>query len=294
MEINYINRASGKLETEHPPAEGLLTFLYGNTFGRKTILPIARQKFITQRYGKMMNTAKSVKRIQPFVDSLGIDMTEAQKGMDEFTSFNDFFYRELKPGARKIQEGLVSPGDGRVLAFEKASDVNSFYVKGKEFTLQGFLKDDILVEAYKDASMIIVRLAPNDYHRYHFPYAGIPSKSEEISGTYYSVSPIALVENFTQVFCDNRKDICTLSTEREGNILIVPVGATMVGSLNSTYAPDSKIEKGAEMGYFAFGGSTVVLLVDSKIFKIDDDLLQNTKNELETYLKMGEQIGSVR
>lgn len=293
MQIKYINRASGKIETETPPAKGLMKFLYGNTFGKIAFLPIAKQKMISRRYGKMMDHPKSVKRIQNFVDSLKIDMTEAKKNINEFKNFNEFFYRELKPGVRKIGNGLVSPGDGRILAFEKVSQVNSFYVKGTEFTLKQFLKNDLLLEKYKNASMAILRLAPNDYHRYHFPYSGTASKSEEIQGRYYSVSPIALDRNFTKVFCRNKKEICTLTTKTEGEILIVPVGATMVGSLNSTYQPDTMVNKGQEMGYFAFGGSTVVLLFDPNYFKLDKDLLDNTKNNLETYLKMGEQIASV-
>ncbi len=292
MDIKYINRANGNVEIEHPPAEGLLKFLYGNTFGKLAVLPVAKQKFITKRYGKMMSSAKSVKRIQPFVDSLNIDMEESKMKISEFKTFNDFFYRELKPGARAIGNGLVSPGDGRVLAFEKASEVNSFYVKGKEFTLKEFLKDDVLLERHKDASMVIVRLAPNDYHRYHFPYQGNASKSKDINGPYYSVSPIALEANFTKVFCKNKKEICTLSTADKGDILVIPVGATMVGSLNATYEPNTLVEKGQEMGYFAFGGSTVVLLFDSNNFKLDEDLLKNTRNEIETYVKMGEQIAS--
>lgn len=292
MDIKYINRATGKVEIENPPAEGLLKFLYGNTFGKWAVLPVAKQKMITQRYGKMMSTAKSVERIDEFVSTLKIDMTESKKAVKEFSSFNDFFYRELKPGARTIGNGMVSPGDGRVLAFQKVSEVNSFYVKGTEFTLKAFLKDDDLLRKHKHSSMIIVRLAPNDYHRYHFPFKGNASESKLIKGPYYSVSPIALEANFTKVFCKNKKEICTLTTENQGEILVIPVGATMVGSLNSTYDPNTLVEKGQEMGYFAFGGSTVVLLFNSKYFKIDEDLLKNTQNNTETYLKMGEQIAS--
>ena len=292
MDIKYINRATGKVEIENPPAEGLLKFLYGNTFGKWAVLPVAKQKMITHRYGKMMSTAKSVERIDEFVSTLKIDMTESKKSVKEFSSFNDFFYRELKPGARTIGNGMVSPGDGRVLAFQKVSEVNSFYVKGTEFTLKAFLKDDDLLRKHKHSSMIIVRLAPNDYHRYHFPFKGNASESKLIKGPYYSVSPIALEANFTKVFCKNKKEICTLTTENQGEILVIPVGATMVGSLNSTYDPNTLVEKGQEMGYFAFGGSTVVLLFNSKYFKIDEDLLKNTQNNTETYLKMGEQIAS--
>ena len=293
MDIKYIARATGKIEVERPPAEGLLKFLYGSTFGKLAVLPIAKQKAITKRYGKMMSTKKSVERIPAFVDSLNIDMSESKKSVNEFQSFNDFFYRELKAGARKIGEGLVSAGDGRVLAFEKVSEVNSFYVKGKEFTLKAFLNDDALLKKHENSSMIIVRLAPNDYHRYHFPFKGIASESKKIKGSYYSVSPIALQNNFTKVFCNNKKEICTLTTDGHGEILVIPVGATMVGSLNTTFEANTLVEKGQEMGYFAFGGSTVVLIFDSKHFKIDADLLLNTKNNIETYLHMGDQLASV-
>ncbi|PIY08180.1 MAG: phosphatidylserine decarboxylase [Flexibacter sp. CG_4_10_14_3_um_filter_32_15] len=292
MEIKYINRANGEIIIENPPAEGLMKFLYNNLVGEKLILPIAKQKFITDFYGKMMDSPSSTNRIQPFVASLNIDMSQFERGINEFTSFNDFFYRKLKENVRKIEDGLVSPGDGRMLAFKKISEVNSFYVKGRKFTLKEFLKDDKLVEKYKDASMFILRLAPEDYHRYHFPFKGTPSKSKEIKGMYYSVSPIGLRDNFTKVFCENKKETCELKTENKGEILIIPVGATMVGSLNSTYEPNKMIEKGEEMGYFAFGGSTVVLLFDSAHFKIDEDLVQNTQNNLETFVKMGEKIAS--
>ena len=293
MEIKYINRATGKVRIERPPAEGLMNFLYNNSFGEKMVLPLVKQSFITKLYGKMMNSSSSTNRIQAFIDSLNIDMSEFKKEAKEFKSFNDFFYRELKEGVRNIEEGLVSPGDGRILAFEKISQVNSFYIKGREFTLKEFLKDDELTDKYKNASMIILRLAPEDYHRYHFPFKGIPSKSKEIKGMYYSVSPIGLRDNFTKVFYENKKEICRLTTENKGEILIIPVGATMVGSLNSTYKPNTVVEKGEEMGYFAFGGSTIVLLFDSAYFKIDEDLLENTKNNLETFVRMGEKIGSV-
>lgn len=292
MDIKYINRKTGEVEIERPPAEGLLRFLYGNTFGKMALLPIAKRKMVSKRYGKMMDNVNSIKRIQPFIDSLKINMTEVKKKVSEFKTFNEFFFRELKDGAREIGNGMTSPGDGRLLAFEQVSLVNNFYIKGAKFNLTNFLKDKELCDKYQNASMVILRLAPNDYHRYHFPLKGIASESKEIKGHYYSVSPIALKSNFSRVFTRNKREFCTLSTKEHGDVLIVPVGATMVGSLNSTYKANSMVEKGHEMGYFAFGGSTVVLLFNSSKFKIDEDLLENTKNNLETYVKMGEQIAS--
>lgn len=292
MQIKFIDRKTGTLVTEIPPAEGLLKFLYSNPLGKLTLLPLVKRKLISRVYGKRMDSPNSVNKIEGFVKDLNIDMSESQKTIAEFTSFNDFFYRKLKSSARPIGEGFVSPGDGKLLAFETVSDVKKFFVKGRDFTLNEFLADKALAETYKDASLIILRLAPNDYHRYHFPYTGVPSEMTKIKGRYYSVSPYALAENFTKVFCENKREFCTLQSKDKGNILIVPVGATMVGSIIETFKPNAQVNKGDEMGYFAFGGSTIVILVDSKKISIDKDLIENTKNKMETFVRMGEKIAS--
>lgn len=291
MDIKFVNRASGKTELESPPAEGLLKFLYDNPFGKVTLLPLAKRKFFSATIGKKMNKKKSVKKIEEFVQTLKIDMSESEKQIKDFTSFNDFFYRKLKPSARPIGQGFVSPGDGRLLAFENVADVNSFFVKGREFTLPEFLGDKKLAEQHKDDSMFILRLAPNDYHRFHFPYEGKPDEAILIKGDYFSVSPYALVRNFTKVFCENKREICKLQTSDKGEVLLVPVGATLVGTIIETYAPKSNVKVGDEMGYFAFGGSTVVIFIDKSKIQINEDLLLNTQKKLETLVQMGEQIG---
>lgn len=292
MEIKFIDRSNHNVIIEKPPGEEILRFLYFHPFGEKIILPIAKQKFISDWYGKKMDSPSSKYKIESFVKSFNIDMNEYEKEISEFKSFNDFFYRKLKPGIRKIGEGLVSPGDGKILVFENISAVNTFFVKGERFTLKEFLQDDQLSESYQDASMAILRLAPSDYHRYHFPYEGIASTPKSIKGLYYSVSPISLDKKFSKVFSKNKKEICKLKTKDKGEILIIPVGATMVGSLNSTFKPNTTVRKGEEMGYFAFGGSTVVILFSPNAFIFDADLIQHTKDQIETSVKMGEKIAS--
>ena len=291
MKIQFIHRKTKEIITENPPAEGLLKFLYDNPFGKTTVLPIAKRKFISEYYGKKMYKPSSTKKIEGFVKQLNIDMSESEKRISEFTSFNDFFYRKLKPSARPIESGFVSPGDGKLIAFENISDVQHFFVKGRKFSLSEFLNDIDLANTYKNSSLIILRLAPNDYHRFHFPYSGVPSEVTKIKGSYFSVSPHALASNFTKVFCENKREFCTLKTADKGVIIIAPVGATMVGSILETYTPNQEINKGDEMGYFAFGGSTIVLLVDKNKLKIDADILENTKNNMETFVQMGEKIG---
>lgn len=291
MKIQYIDRKSGTLITETPPGEGFLKLLYQNPFGKTALLPLVKRKALSSRYGKMMNKASSVKKIQGFVNKLGIDMNESEKSVSEFTSFNDFFYRKLKPNARPIESGFVSPGDGKLIAFENIADVHNFFVKGRKFTLEEFLNSKSLAEKYQNSSLLILRLAPNDYHRYHFPYEGTPSKMTKIKGDYFSVSPYALASHFTKVFCENKREFCELNTKDKGDMIIAPVGATMVGAIIETFTPNSEVNKGDEMGYFAFGGSTIVLLIDKDKINIDKDILENTKNSIETAVKMGEKIG---
>ena len=291
MQIKFIDRKSGKTQTETPPGEGFLKFLYDNPFGKTAILPIAKRKFLSSWYGKKMNKPSSTKKIKDFVKQLDIDMTEAVKPIKDYTSFNDFFYRTLKPSARPIEKDFISPGDGKLLAFENISDIHNFFIKGRQFTLSEFLGNSNLAEKHKDSSLIILRLAPNDYHRYHFPYEGVPSEMKKIKGDYFSVSPYALASNFTKVFCENKREYCILSTKEKGDIIVAPVGATMVGTIIETFEPNTHVKKGDEMGYFAFGGSTVVLIIDKNKISIDADLLHNTKNKIETFVKMGQKIG---
>ena len=291
MQIQFIDRKSGDKITENPPGEGFLKLLYNNPFGKMALLPIAKRKFLSSWYGNLMDKPNSIAKIEGFVKELGIDMNEAQKSIEDYISFNDFFYRKLKRSARPIENGFVSPGDGKMLAFENIADIKNFFIKGREFTLKEFLGNDALAEKHKNSSLIILRLAPNDYHRYHFPFKGTPSKMTKIKGAYFSVSPYALASNFTKVFCENKREYCILSSEVKGDIIIAPVGATMVGSIIETYTPNASVKKGDEMGYFAFGGSTIVLIVDKKSLKIDADILKNTKNSIETFVKMGEKIG---
>jgi phosphatidylserine decarboxylase len=289
-QIRYISRKTGKIETENPPGEFFLRFLYQTSIGQIPLNLIVKRKFLSVLYGKLMSLPSSKKKIAPFVKKYSINLQETQKSLNEFETFNDFFSRKLKPKARQIQSGLVSPADGKIVAFENINELNSFFVKGSEFTLKSYLQNAELATEYKHAALFLIRLAPNDYHRFHFPYAGLATPATKIKGHYVSVSPYATSKNFTKVFCENKREYTLLKTLDKGEMLISPVGATMVGTIIETYEPNSQINKGDEMGYFAFGGSSILLLVDRQKIKISSDILANTQKGFETSISMGEQI----
>lgn len=289
--ITFIDRRSGELITENPPGEHFLKFLYHNPFGKLALELVVKRKLLSAQYGRLMNRSASRKKIQPFVDQYQINMEEAIKEVHEFSTFNDFFYRKLRPESRPIEEGFISPADGKLIAFEDISEVKNFFVKGSPFTVESFLADPVLAKQYENASMILVRLAPNDYHRFHFPAAGIAPAAKKIDGGYLSVSPYAIQEDFARVFCQNKREFTLLDSDSYGPIVVSPVGATMVGTIIETYKPDSHVAKGDEMGYFAFGGSSILILVDKNKITIDSDLLENTRKGMETAVLMGEKIG---
>ncbi|QZT36924.1 phosphatidylserine decarboxylase [Halosquirtibacter xylanolyticus] len=291
-QIQYIDRESGQLCIEKIPGEKWLKWLYNKPFGRLSLHYLIKRKFISSYVGKYMDTRKSTCYISDFIRNHGIDLLEYKKEkLEDYKTFNDFFCRKIKPSARPIDDDFVSPADGKILAFKNIRNVKEFFVKGASFNLEEFLGSEELADKYKDGSMIIVRLAPKDYHRYHFPADGIIRKANDIKGHYYSVSPLALQKSL-RIFCANCRSYSILETQKYGDVLYSEVGATFVGSIIQTYAPDSHVKKGAEKGYFAYGGSTLVLLFEKGKIQIDEDLLENTANGLETYVPMGRKIAS--
>ncbi|MGL4980716.1 MAG: phosphatidylserine decarboxylase [Fusobacteriaceae bacterium] len=292
-EIKYIERKTGELKQEKVPGESFLKFLYYNPFGELSLNGVVKRKLLTSFYGKQMDKKKSVERISDFVKNTGIDMSESKRKIEEFKSFNDFFIRELKEGSRPLdKEGnsLTSPADGKIFVYDNMDDLKKFFVKGDEFTLKEFLKDEVLAEKYRDGVFMILRLAPVDYHRFHFPSDGEISSSSAIKGYYYSVSTHAIRKNF-RIYMENKREYSILKTKNFGDILMSEIAATMVGGIEQSYKPDSFVKKGDEKGYFYFGGSTCILLFEKNRVKIDVDLLENSQKGLETKVYMGEKIG---
>lgn len=288
--ISYIDRASKETKTEKVPGEGMLKWLYTSATGKAALNLLIKRKIISSIGGWYMDTKLSAKRIPAFVKEHNINLAECQiSDASNFKTFNQFFYRKLKTDARIIGKNVVSPADGKILAFQSLSHISSFFVKGSEFTLSSFLQNERLAKKYDEGSMAIIRLAPADYHRYHFPASGKVSASTPIKGDYFSISPLAL-QGSLEIFCQNLREYCELETTNYGDILISDVGATMVGSIIQTYKANTEIKKGDEKGYFAFGGSTLVLLFKKGKITFDSDLISNTKKGLETTIRVGEDI----
>ena len=293
--IQFFNRYTGQIEREVVYGEKWLRFILFNPFGKIALHMAAKRAWFSRWYGWRMSGFSSKSRVKPFIETYGIAEEEHVKRADEFTSFNDFFYRKLKPEARPVDEAedsVVFPGDGRHLGFAKASEVEGVFVKGQQFNLERLLGDSDLAARYADGAAVFSRLCPVDYHRFHFPVSGVPGNARLINGLLYSVNPLALRDRLA-ILWENKRFVTEIETERLGKVLVLEIGATNVGSVNLTYVPTRSVKKGEEKGYFAFGGSATFTIFEPGRVKLADDLLEQSAQQRELYAKVGDSMGKI-
>lgn len=292
--IRLHNRHTGRDEVEKVYGEAWLKRIYGNPLGQLTLHAAAKRAFVSKFYGWMADRPSSAKRVKPFIRDFGLDTAEfADPDPDSYKTFNDFFYRKLQPSARPIDprpEMAVLPADGRHLGFQDASRVKGIFAKGQTFDIPALVGDRALGELYRNGTVVCSRLCPVDYHRFHFPVAGMPGEPAPIAGWLYSVNPIALRRNVAYLW-ENKRQRVTLDAGPFGTVTIVAIGATNVGTIVETYRPGVAVAKGEEKGYFRFGGSFLATLFEPDRIRLEDDLVQAGETGVELYAKVGSPLG---
>ncbi|MDZ4401677.1 phosphatidylserine decarboxylase [Prosthecobacter sp.] len=288
--ITFFNRLTRRIETEAVYGEGFLRFTYESTPGRLPLHAMVKRAAFSHWYGRRMDAPSSRAKIAPFLATYGVDTTEFADAPGSFRTFNEFFYRKLKPQARPIAAGqneIVFPADGRHLVLPDIAACDDFFIKGTRFELTTLLRNTSLAARFTHGSMLISRLCPVDYHRFHFPCAGTPAVSHPIKGPLYSVNPIALRKR-PSILWENKRAITPLHTPNLGEVLLLEVGATCVGSIVQTFKSGDPITKGAEKGYFRFGGSCVITIFEPGRIRFADDLIEHSRAGREVYARMGD------
>ena len=291
--IRYFDRYARSLKTEQIYGEKWLRFAYENPAGRFFVWLAARRAFFSRWYGWKMRKPVSALRVLPFITEYNLNVDEFAKSAFDYKSFNEFFYRALKPAARPIADGAriaVFPADGRHLAMPNVDTAAGFYVKGAKFSLSELLGDEALAKKFSGGAMLISRLCPVDYHRFHFPVSGVPNEARLINGWLYSVSPVALRRN-VRYLVENKREHTLIESPEFGTVAVLEVGATNVGSITQSYVPGRTMAKGDEKGLFAFGGSCVITLFQRGRIRFDADLLSSSEQHIELYAKMGDRMG---
>ena len=291
--IQYFDRYDGTTKTEKVFGERWLRLAYESPVGRFAVWLLFRRAFFSWYYGRKMNERSSDMLIIKFIGDYDINVSEFVKSPFDFKTFNEFFHRALKPESRPIAPGAgtaVFPADGRHLAFPDVDRADGFYVKGAKFTLEGLLGDAELAGTLSGGSMLISRLCPSDYHRFHFPVAGIPGNPRLVKGKLYSVSPIALRRNILYLV-RNKRFVTQVESTMFGTVVMVEIGATNVGSIVQGFVPGRPVLKGEEKGLFAFGGSCVITLFAGSRIVFDADIVRQSASCIETYARMGDRLG---
>ena len=259
----------------------------------------------SEKMGREYDAPESKAHIVPFIESFQLQNTLAELKKPDpasYATFNEFFAREIKEEARPVDEPgneLVasSPADCRLTAFQTVDLATKYWIKGYGFSLARLLGDEALAAQFDGGSIVIARLAPQDYHRWHSPVSGTVEGIRNIPGAYYTVNPQAINEpGALDVFCENKRSVMLLKRSSTGSpIAIIAVGAMLVGSINYVSGVDqvgATVRRGQCLGAFAYGGSTVIVLYPRGEIKIDEDLLRNSAEEnCETMMRVGWRVG---
>lgn len=289
--IVYYDRQSGRLCEEIVMGKGLIRWAYQSLSGKIFSRFIFGNALLSRLLGWYFDSSLSRDQIMKTIINLQIDENDFLDASGTFKSFNSFFTRKLKPGARPFSADkkiIVSPADGRVLVYPDATKNSLIDIKGMKDIVANFVGQSPLGREFDKCSIIVVRLCPADYHRYHFPCDGKVIRHGACSGAYHSVNPFALdVEE--NIFCKNKREY-TICNTSHGKFIIAEVGAFGVAGIVQTYENDT-FSKMDEKGYFKFGGSTVVLVFPKNMVKFSNDLIEQSAAGYETLLHVGEEIG---
>ena len=245
-------------------------------------------KSLSIKQGKKYDDPASAAQIDGFIQFHRLDMSEVLLSVEQFRNFNEFFYRQLKPDARPCSapndpKVIVSPADSRCVVFNTMDDATRIWVKGRDYSVERLFGDAYPLEAkrYMGGALGIFRLAPQDYHRFHVPVDGILGTPKSIEGEYYTVNPMA-IRSALDVYGENVRVIIPIDSVTHGRVMFVCIGAMMVGSTVITRRAGERVKRAEELGYFKFGGSTVLLLFEPGAMKFDDDMIENSHGALET------------
>lgn len=287
--LMYVDRATGALQPEKIYGETELDFLYRTLPGKWL-----RALGITHPWFSHLNAlpkkwGPQQARIADFAQRYDVNVDEAEYPPGRYRSLDEFFCRRLKPGVRTVDgspDVLTSPADGRLLAYPIHRG-QLLHIKQQQVGIADLLQDETAARDLDNGTALVVRLAPKDYHRFHFPASGWASPARAAGQRLESVHPIALHSGASSFL--NKRCITRIDSDAFGRLYMVEVGALTVGTIVQRYQ-SGNVSKGAEKGYFRFGGSTVVLLWGEQGPVVDADLRANSERGLETLVQYGSRI----
>ena len=287
ISMKYMTR-SGEITGSDGLQDRFLQAVYRNSVSRRLIAPFLAPGF-SNAVGRFLDSRFSACLVKPFARWNRIDLTDCEK--KSFSSYNDFFTRRLRWGARPVDRepgALISPCDSLVSVY-RISPGMRVMVKQTPYLLSELLRDEVLARRFEGGLLYVMRLCVDDYHRYVFPANGRQSGYRKIRGVLHTVNPAAA--DAVPIYKENSREYGILRTKEFGDVLMMEVGALMVGRI-CNHPGHRMVRCGEEKGYFAFGGSTIILMTQKGKVEADADLTGHTIAGYETKIRQGERIGS--
>jgi phosphatidylserine decarboxylase len=285
------DRKQGREIEEKVYGEGGVRFMYANPFGRGLGEALLARRWFSQSYGWLQSTRWSGRKVEPFIARYDIPMEEYEPG--PFPTFNDFFIRRFREGARpwvKDPNVMAAFAEARYLAWTSIESGQTFPVKGEHLSAASLMDSEERARDFIGGPLLLARLCPVDYHRFHYPDDGRVLESYRAKGAFHSVNPVALKAK-SDVLATNERHVSILQTAHFGKLAYIEVGAMMVGKIVQSHEGPA-FERGDEKGYFLFGGSTVVVLGESGRWKPDAEILRQTAMQHETLIRLGEPVAT--
>lgn len=293
LKIHYFDRYQQKNCEEMVYGGDWLKFIYQHPVG-KALQKVIVSPVISKIYGALQDHSYSRNKIDEFIKKYSIDMSEYEE--KNFQSFNDFFIRRFKSRKRTFSsDAKVMPAvaEGRYCGYAEVSDQVRFPVKGKYLNCSELLQNDHWAQQFQSGPLLIARLCPVDYHRFHFPDDCRILDQYRIEGSLYSVNPLALQAK-ADLFFLNERQVSILETQNFGRLAYIEVGATCVGKIVQSYQPKEGYLRGEEKGYFLFGGSTVIVLGEPGKWIPAQDILEKTQEETEVFIRLGDEMARAK
>ena len=284
--MDYID-LQGKKVSNITNQDKLLSFLYTNIFGRMLLKPLIQPQ-VSKLAGRYLSSAHSKWLISKFIERNEINMDIYEEC--DYSSFNDFFTRKIKPDCRPVPEDLdvlISPCDCLATVYP-IQENTTFSIKNTEYTLRSLLRSPRLAKRFRGGYAYILRLTVEDYHRYLYSVSGKQSKNYHIDGTFHTVNPIA--NDYLPIYKENTREYTVIHSKEFGDVLQMEVGALLVDKI-SNHKQSTVVTRGEEKGFFEYGGSTIVVLTQKGRVTPRSDLLTNSKNGYETKVLQAHPLG---
>lgn len=284
--MQVYDRAQGEMVQAPEVGKGAMHFVYETACGRLLAKGILCRHFISKLYGAWQSSALSRRKARRFMQRYAIDVSDCTQ--QTFPNFNAFFTRQRRQYTDRTRTGeLPAVADSKLTALSVDAQTR-FCVKDVPYTLAELLENDMLAEQYAGGMCLIFRLSPEDYHRYVYPDNGTQEQTVAIPGVLHSVNPIA---GSQRVYRRNARRYTVLHTEQFGDVIEMEVGALLVGKICNHREAPCGFSKLQEKGYFAYGGSTVIVLLQAGRVAVDTDILNYSAQGIECRVRLGEKIG---